>query len=56
LRQFRVIRTGSRGRYQASYRFRFPGPVRYQFRVLSKFEAAFPFVAGASRVVGVFER
>jgi hypothetical protein len=54
--QFRVIRTGARGRYQSSYRFRFPGPVLYQFRVLSKFESAFPFVAGTSRVVGVFER
>jgi hypothetical protein len=54
--QFRVIRTGARGRYQASYRFHFPGPVFYQFRVLSKFEAAFPYIAGTSRVVGVFER
>ena len=54
--QFRVIRTGPRGRYQSSYRFRFPGPVFYQFRVLSKFEAAFPYIAGTSRVVGIFER
>lgn len=53
--EFNVIRTNARGRYRASYRFRFPGPVDYQFRVLSKYEAAFPFIAGTSRVVGIHE-
>jgi len=54
--EFDVIRTGARGRYRASYRFKFPGPERYQFRVLSKHEADFPFLGAASNVVGVRER
>lgn len=54
--EFDTISTGAKGRYHASYRFKFPGPARYQFRVLSKYEAAFPFLEGASNVVGVRER
>jgi hypothetical protein len=54
--EFDTISTGAKGRYHASYRFKFPGPARYQFRVLSKYEAAFPFAEGASNVVGVRER
>jgi hypothetical protein len=54
--EFDVIRAGPHGRYRASYRFKFPGPARYQFRVLSKHEADFPFMEGASNVVGVRER
>jgi len=54
--EFNVIRADSRGRYRARYRFRFPGPARYQFRVLSEAEAAYPFAPGASNVVGVRER
>jgi hypothetical protein len=54
--EFDVIRTDSRGRYHASYRFKFPGPASYQFRVLCEAEADYPFATGASRVVGVFER
>ncbi len=54
--EFRVIRTGARGRFHYLYRFRLPGPAAYQFRVLSEAEAAFPFAAGVSNVVGVFER
>ncbi|MDQ6810951.1 MAG: hypothetical protein M3Z95_03510 [Actinomycetota bacterium] len=54
--EFNVIRTGARGRFSASYRFKFPGPAGYQFRVLSEPEADFPFAAGASNVVGVYER
>jgi hypothetical protein len=53
--EFDVISTGSRGRYRASYRFKFPGPASYQFRVLCEAEADYPFATGASRVVGVFE-
>jgi hypothetical protein len=41
---------------RASYRFKFPGPVTYRFRVLSRYEADFPFLAGASNVVDVHER
>ena len=54
--EFNVIRTDAAGRYRARYRFRFPGPVTYQFRVLSKYEAAFPFIAGTSPIVRVHER
>jgi hypothetical protein len=54
--EFDVIRTDSRGRYHASYRFKFPGPASYQFRVLCEAEADYPFATGASPVVGVFER
>jgi hypothetical protein len=54
--EFNVIRADSRGRYRARYRFRFPGPARYQFRVLSEAEADYPFAPGASNVVGVRER
>jgi hypothetical protein len=54
--EFHVVRTGAHGRFGYLYRFRLPGPARYQFRVLSEPEADFPFAAGASNVVGVFER
>jgi hypothetical protein len=53
---FRVIRTDRRGRFHSTYRFRFAGPARYQFRALSKYEVAFPFISGASNVVAVRER
>jgi len=54
--QFNTIRTDAEGRYRASYRFKFPGPVTYQFRVLSRFESGFPFLDGASNVIDVHER
>jgi hypothetical protein len=54
--EFDVVRTDSRGRYHASYRFKFPGPANYQFRVLSERESDYPFAAGSSDVVGVQER
>lgn len=54
--EFNVVRADSRGRYSASYRFRFPGPARYQFRVLSEAESDYPFAPGASNVVSVRER
>ncbi len=54
--EFQVIRTNAGGRFIARYRFRFPGPADYQFRAVSEFEADFPFLAGASNIVGVFER
>ncbi len=53
--QFDTIRTNAKGRYHASYRFRFPGPVTYRFRVLSRYEADFPFLDGTSRNVAVHE-
>ncbi|HEY7831029.1 MAG TPA: hypothetical protein VIC06_10750 [Solirubrobacteraceae bacterium] len=54
--QFNVIRTNAQGAFKASYRFRLPGPVPYSFRVVSRFEADYPFLAGSSNVVGVLER
>lgn len=54
--QFRLVRTGPRGRFGASYRFRFPGPASYQFRAVSEPESDYPFAAGASNVVAVRER
>jgi hypothetical protein len=54
--EFHVIRTDPRGRFHSSYRFRLPGPVAYRFRVRSEYEADFPFTAGHSNVVRVFER
>ncbi len=54
-RQFQVLATRAHGRYRASYRFRLPGPIVYQFRAVSPAEADFPYAAGASNVVRVFE-
>ncbi len=54
--KFNVIRTDRAGRFHASYRFRFPGPVRYSFRVLCEAEADYPYVSSASNSVSVLER
>jgi hypothetical protein len=54
--EFDVIRTDARGRYHASYRFKFPGPANYRFRVRSEAESGYPFAGGSSNVVGVRER
>jgi hypothetical protein len=54
--EFHVIRTDSRGRFRFAYRFRFPGPVAYRFRAISRFEADYPFAATASNAVAGFER
>jgi hypothetical protein len=54
--EFDVVRTDSRGRYRASYRFKFPGPAAYQFRVRSEPESDYPFAAGSSTTVEVHER
>jgi hypothetical protein len=53
--EFNVIRANARGLYRASYRFKFPGPIRYQFRVVSEPEADYPFAAGSSNIVAVRE-
>jgi hypothetical protein len=55
-RQFRVLSTLAHGRYHATYRFRLPGPITYEFRATSPHEADFPYRAGASKVVRVRER
>jgi hypothetical protein len=54
--QFDTISTAAKGHYHATYRFKFPGPITYQFRVLSPHEADFPYLAGTSNVVDVHER
>jgi hypothetical protein len=53
--EFRTISTDAKGHYRASYRFKFPGPVTYRFRVISRYEADFPFLNGTSNVVDVHE-
>jgi len=55
-RQFRVLSTGAHGAFHASYRFRLPGPITYQFRAVSPHEADFPYATGASKLVSVRER
>jgi hypothetical protein len=52
---FETIRTDAKGRYRASYRFKLSGPITYQFKVLSRYEADFPFLDGTSNVVDVRE-
>lgn len=54
--QFDTITTNAKGRYRASYRFKFPGPASYRFRVHAPHEADFPFLEGTSNVVAVYER
>jgi hypothetical protein len=54
--EFHVVRTNSRGRFSSSYRFKFPGPARYRFRVVCEQEADYPFASGASRAISVTER
>ena len=54
--EFDVVRSDGRGRFHAGYRFKFPGPAKYQFRVVCEAEADYPFATGDSKVVGVFER
>ena len=54
--EFKVVRTNARGRFRASYRFKFAGPADYVFRARSEPEADYPFAAGASGVVAVHER
>ncbi|MFI5008941.1 MAG: hypothetical protein ACHQDY_01555 [Solirubrobacterales bacterium] len=54
--EFNVIRSDTRGNFHAGYRFRFPGPASYSFRAISNQEADYPYLAGASNIVGVRER
>jgi hypothetical protein len=54
--EFDVMRTDSRGRYRSGYRFKFPGPATYQFRVVCQQEADYPYASGTSRTISVHER
>jgi hypothetical protein len=53
--EFEVVRTNARGRFHASYRFKFPGPATYEFRARSEPESDYPFAAGASSSVAIRE-
>jgi len=51
---FATVRTGKSGRFKYRYRFRRTyGYVVYRFRARSRYEAAYPFVAGSSHTVRV---
>jgi hypothetical protein len=52
---FDVVRTDRRGRFHARYRFRTGARGRYSFRAVSRFEAAYPYIAGHSRSVRVLK-
>jgi hypothetical protein len=54
--EFKVVRSDLKGHYRASYRFKFPGPALYQFRVVCEPESDYPFAGGSSRVLAVHER
>jgi hypothetical protein len=54
--EFHVARANAKGRFEYSYRFRYPGPVAYEFRAVCEHEADYPFLAGVSSVVRVLER
>jgi hypothetical protein len=54
--EFHVIRAAAGGRFRFAYRFRLPGPIGYRFRVRCEAEADYPFAAGSSNVVRVYER
>jgi hypothetical protein len=45
---FNVVRTNSRGRFRASYRFRFAGPARYRIRAITHTEQDYPYLPSTS--------
>jgi hypothetical protein len=53
--KFNVVRSDHKGRFHASYRFRFPGPARYQFRAVSEPEGDYPYASGSSNTAVVRE-
>jgi hypothetical protein len=51
---FATVRSSKSGKFKYRYRFkRTYGHAKYRFRALSRFEAAYPFVAGHSKTVSV---
>ena len=52
---FDVVRTDRRGRFHARYRFRTGASGSYAFRAVSRFEAAYPYIAGHSRSIRVIK-
>jgi hypothetical protein len=55
-RTFKTVRTSSRGRYSARYRFRVNATHTFRFRARSRREAGFPYVLGWSRTTRVHVR
>ncbi len=53
---FDVVRTDRRGRFHARYRFRTGASGTYSFRAVSRYEAAYPYIAGHSASVHVSKR
>ena len=53
---FDVVRTDRRGRFHARYRFRTGASGTYSYRAVSRYEAAYPYIAGHSRSVHVAKR
>ena len=51
--RFDVVRTNAHGRFHAAYRFRTAGAARFTFRAVSRYEAAYPYIAGSSAGVHV---
>jgi hypothetical protein len=54
--EFHNATVSAHGRFRTTHRFTFPGPIRYQFRVVCEREADFPFLTGISNTVRVRER
>src|SRR6185312_5966554 len=54
--EFHVARANQHGRFTAHYRFKYPGPARYEFRAVCEQEADYPFATGATRPIAVTER
>jgi hypothetical protein len=53
--EFHTMTTNATGGFHAEHRFHEPGPYTYQFEVVSPHESDFPFLAGHSNTVSVFE-
>ncbi|WP_320670254.1 hypothetical protein [Patulibacter defluvii] len=47
---FRTVRTGRSGRFATSYRFRKPGPARFQMRARARRSGDYPYATGSSPV------
>lgn len=45
---FNVVHTSAKGKFKASYRFRFSGPARYRIRAVSRYEQDYPYLANNS--------
>jgi hypothetical protein len=54
--EFTDPNTKPNGTFDASHRFKYAGPVLYEFRAVCKHEADFPFSEGKSSIVSIWER